>query len=173
MKKTNIKKAVTIYVDFDDTLYLHEVHWKYHEDFEYNMFFGFGKLKYSEKYLNHELLNKVKSIKAYYEARGIKCFINLLTGCKTSVYFKAKTNFLDKAEPNTFDNYFSVSTQEEKVSMIWYYNHELEKEYDIIKTIVIDDGYGVTAECQDSGYDAITPGFFEKHYVIEERDEKG
>lgn len=168
-----MKKAVVIYVDFDDTLYLHEVHWNYNEDFEYNMLFGFKKIKYSEKYLNHALLNKIKSIKVYYEARGIKCFINLLTGCKTSLYFKAKTDLLDTAEPNTFSNYFSVSTQEEKLPMIQAFNKELANDYEIINTLVIDDGYGVTAACQDIGIEAVTPGFFEKHYVIEERDEKG
>lgn len=160
-------KAVIVYVDFDDTLYVHEVHWSYDEDFDYNMFFGFGKIKYSAKYLNHELINKLKTIRVYYANQGIKCIINLLTGCKTSIYFKSKTDFLDEAEPGLFNNYFSVSTQEEKLPMIDAFNHEMSKTYEIANVLVIDDGYGVTSVCQSKGITAVTPGFFEKHYMIE------
>lgn len=160
-------KAVIVYVDFDDTLYVHEVHWSYNEDFDYNMFFGFGKIKYSAEYLNHELINKLNTIRAYYANQSIKCIINLLTGCKTSIYFKSKTDFLDEAEPGLFNNYFSVSTQEEKLPMIECINHEMSKTYEIANVLVIDDGYEVTSACQSKGITAVTPGFFEKHYMIE------
>jgi hypothetical protein len=157
-------KAVIIYVDFDNTLYVHEVQWSHEEDFDYNMFFGFGKIKYSAEYLNHELINKLKTISEYYANQGIKCIINLLTGCKTSIYFKSKTDFLDEAEPSLFNNYFSVSAQEEKLSMISAFNCEMRQKYEIADVLVIDDDYRVTSACQSEGITAVTPGFFEKHY---------
>lgn len=160
-------KIVIIYVDFDNTLYAHEVHWSYDEEFEYNMFFGFGKIKYSAKYLNHELIDKIKTIRSHYENQGIKCIINLLTGCKTSIYFKAKVDFLDEVEPDLFNNYFSVSTQEDKLPMINAFNSEMRKTYEITDVLVIDDNYEVTSSCQSKGITAVTPSFFEKHYMID------
>ena len=165
MKKK--EKAFMIYIDFDDTIYDHKFHWRYDEDFEYNVMFGFGKIEYDEKYLNHELIEKVRQICAYLQNNGIKPFVNLLTGCQTSIYFKSKTDLLDNVTPGLFDNYFSVSTQDAKLPMILAYNKEVATDYEIVQTLVIDDGYGVTAQCQDKGFDAIAPGFFEKHYKVE------
>lgn len=161
------KKAVVFYIDFDDTLYDHTYHWKYNEDLEYNMLFGFNKIPYEEKYLNHELVNKVQTIKNENIKNGIETIICLLTGCRTSVYFKSKTDFLDKVTPDMFDEYFSVATQEDKLPMINAYNEHLKSNYEISKVIVIDDSFIVTALSQDKGYDAMAPGYFEKHYKLE------
>lgn len=169
MKKN---KAFMIYIDFDDTLYDHTFHWRFDEDFEYNMLFGFGKIPYDKKFLNHELIEKVRQICAYLHKNGIKPIVNLLTGCQTSIYFKSKTDLLDDAVPGLFDNYFSVSTQDAKIQMIQAYNKEVETDYNIVKTLVIDDGFGVTAQCQDLGFDAIAPGYFEKHYKVEIQEKK-
>ena len=160
----NKPKAALVYVDFDDTLYCHEVHWSYSEDFTYNMMYGFKKCTYDPKYLNHELINKLRQIIEFNKQNGLTTIVSLLTGCRTSVYYKAKVDLLEQNVPGLFDNYFSVVSQEEKLPMILAYNDELKKDYDIVDTLIIDDGYNVTCACQDAGFEAVTPGFFEKHY---------
>ncbi|OQB02185.1 MAG: hypothetical protein BWY21_02254 [Parcubacteria group bacterium ADurb.Bin216] len=163
-----MQKVFMIYIDFDDTMYDHKYHWRFDEDFDYNIMFGFGKIPYEEKYLNHELVAKVKNIIEENKKKGIKTLVNLLTGCRTSVYFVSKTNFLDEVVPKFFDQYFSVSSQEDKLPMIQAYNKKIEEEYEIVNTLVIDDSFGVTAQCQDVDYEAMAPGYFEKHYELGE-----
>lgn len=163
------KKICMIYIDFDDTLYEHTFHWTYEEDFEYNMLFGFKQIQYDEKYLNHELISKVEDIIEENKKHDIITIVSLLTGCQSSVFFDAKRDFLDSYTPQLFDNYFSVSTQETKIPMIQAYNKLVEKDNDskIIRTIVIDDSFIVTSLSQNLGFEAMTPGYFEKHYKIE------
>lgn len=161
----NKPKVALVYVDFDDTLYCHEFQWSYGEDFEYNMLYGFKKRIYDPKYLNKEIINKLKKIIEFNNNQnGITTIVSLLTGCRTSVYYKAKVELLEKNVTGLFDNYFSVASQEEKLPMILAYNDEIKKDYDIVDTLIIDDAYNVKCDCQDAGFDAVTPVFFEKHY---------
>ena len=162
-----MNKVFMVYIDFDNTLYEHPYCWTAEEDFEYNLLFGFGKLKFEEKYLNQELLKKLEQLVTYNREHGIKTRVNLLTGCKTSVFYNAKLEFISDNIPFVFDNYFMVSSQEDKISMIEANNNHISSDgYNIINTLVVDDNWEVTGKCQHLGYDGITPGYFEKHYTI-------
>lgn len=165
----NKQKVAIIYIDFDDTLYCHKIHWCFEDDFEYNVMFGLGKLQFEDQYLNYELISKLRSIKDDNDAKGIKTVICLLTGCRTSVFFDAKRHFIKRMTDNLFDNFFSVTTQEEKLPMVQKYNNFLEETEDveIIDTLMIDDSFYVCSIMMDNGYDSATPGFFEKHYEVE------
>ena len=143
------KRAIMIYVDFDDTLYLHEKHWGADEDFEYNLKYGSGELKYKAENINDDLINVILNVKSEMKDSGKNVYVFMLTGSRINAYFEAKKMLLDTETKDVFDNYFSVSSQAEKVEFIKY-------------TIVIDDDYSVLSACNNEEYRAYTPLYFEK-----------
>lgn len=158
------KRAIMIYVDFDDTLYLHDKHWGADEDFEFNLKYGSGELKYKAENINNDLINVILNVKNEMKDSGKNVYVFMLTGSRISAYFEAKKRLLATEAKDIFDNYFSVSSQAEKVEFIKYHNKFFEKEHDckIIGTIVIDDDYSVLSACNNEEYRAYTPLYFEK-----------
>ncbi len=158
------KRAIMIYVDFDDTLYLHDKHWGADEDFEFNLKYGSGELKYKPENINDDLINVILNVKSEMRDSGKNVYVFMLTGSRLNAYFEAKKRLLDTETKDVFDNYFSVSSQAEKVEFIKYYNKYFEKEHDcnIIGTIVIDDDYSVLSACNHEEYMAYTPLYFER-----------
>ena len=157
------KKLIVVYVDFDDTLYLHNHHWNYAIDLQYNLDFGSGKRKYDFDYINHELYHKLQNLKHYKGKEDIEVILNVLTGCRTSTYYEIKKDFIKKW-CTEIDNVYSVAAQEEKLPFIEYNNDLLAEQYNIIETIVIDDGgYSTINACENRDYSAYTPIYFEKY----------
>lgn len=163
MNEVNSKeKLIVVYVDFDDTLYIHPFHWCYQEDLQYNLDFGANRYTYDFDYINHALYHKLENLKKYKEKEGIKVILNVLTGCRLSTYYEAKKLFINRW-CEKIDNVYSVAAQEEKLPFIEFNNTQLSKEYDIVETIVIDDGgYSTINACENLGYSAYTPIYFEK-----------
>lgn len=163
------QKVVMLYVDFDDTIYLHNEHWGITDDFRYNLYFGSGVMQYKQDYINSELLSKIRQYKSFiWKNNDVKVFVFMLTCSRFNCYFENKKKLLQTYVDDAFDNYFSVSSQDEKAEFIEYYNRcfEREHEYKIVRTIVIDDSYKVLSDCKRKEYLGFTPLYFEKKLHI-------
>lgn len=176
------KQAYMVYIDFDDTIYIHDHHWLPDDDFEQSIQFGLGRKHYDATYLNKELILKMEELREHNRKRDVQTIVCLLTGTHLSVCLEAKTKFLEEELPGFFDYYLSVSSQEEKPKMINEFDRKMFDQYDIIRTMVIDDNFLVNAMCENAELfpdlytqhvtrrfrrcNSMTPQFFEKHFVI-------
>jgi len=156
-----------IYVDFDDTLYLHEKHWSYEDDLDYNFRYGLGIYGYKKSNINSGLIRAIEELVKNNDEPFYRVYVFMITGSRINLYFEAKRDFIKNNCDDIFDNFFSVSSQEEKIELIKRYNEMFEIEHGIKvdKTIVIDDEYKVLSKCDNKNIIGMTPLYFEKQYV--------
>lgn len=146
------KDTVILFVDFDNTLYLHPLYWTVDEDFSINLKFAYGINGYDPDNLDKDLLIKLREFKDYYNRKDIDVKIYLLSGCKISKYLDIKRDFLiENGCMDLFDDYFSVCQQSQKAEYINFVinNPELFNiDGNIIKTIIVDDEFAILASCK-------------------------
>ena len=155
---------VSIFVDFDDTLYLHQSHWTADDDWWYSITYGLHRDEYKFSLLNKDLIEKIQKIKNEINDRYIVCDIFMLSATQTSVSYQAKRDYLNAATSNLFKDYYTVSKPEDKCKMI----SSIMQEGNYEKAIMIDDNYRVLCSCQDEGYLAYSPLYFEKIFTVDE-----
>jgi hypothetical protein len=150
------------FVDFDNTIYLHDNKGSITET-EYrktNLEYGLGYRQYYPESLNTKLINALE-----------KCVDNntkiiLLTGCTFNKCLEAKKNIIEE-KTSIFSDFFSVAQKEDKIDLMKIYADA----YNMPKKNItlIDDDLDICKLADAFGFNAFTPSqFIEKKYVRNE-----
>ena len=151
----------TIFVDFDDVLYIHEDHWTKEENANVELEYVCGKRKYNLAYINNTLIDKLYNIRKDYSDVSII----MLTTARYNKYFDLKVDFIKYYAKDIFTDYWGVSSSEEKIHIIkaHCYSENFDNEE---KALLIDDNIFTCANANKEGIKAVTPQFFEKYFHI-------
>lgn len=157
-----------VFVDFDDSIYLHKEHWNPEDDFDVQLEYGlFLYRTYNPDLLNKRLIERLKAYLKYYEDNKMNMKIVMLTTCGTSFYFDKKREFINNYCSDIFDESYSVSRNEDKLILINKMIKELSSHTnETINTMIIDDDMFTIAEAQKYGIEAYTPMYFSEIYEI-------
>lgn len=152
--KNNIFNCSVLFIDFDDTYYLHDHHWNDDaEDRKFNNAVISGKYQYDPNLINHSLVKKLQIMKR----NGIKIFI--LTHVPISGVLSKKIAFAEINTPDLFNNYIGVSSSAEKLTYMQNYCSK-NNITDLRSVGLIDDMMLSLGTIEAAGFSAASPQYF-------------
>lgn len=148
------------FLDFDDTVYLHEYHYMPNDTLAREMEIAEHTTFYKQDNLNRPLVAKLESLKR----QNVK--VILLASAVLSKTAQCKEDYLKTVVPGLFDDFNFISQTNLKLNFIKQYLSSSYPGLNVQNVCIIDTLVPFLADACNMGMYAITPAYFTQCYDV-------